>query len=101
MKIGVIGVNWAGFDFGLEPGRSPHAWEQFDYQGRQLEILSLPFQARDEEAVPELGQRLVLIRDRTEIRSLEEDLVITSYSIHYTKLYEVRSSSSPAPTSPI
>jgi len=70
----IIGVNWAGFDFGLEPGRSPHAWEQFDYQGRQLEILSLPLQGSDEEASPDLSRYLVLIRDRTEIRSLEEDL---------------------------
>ena len=70
----IIGVNWSSFTFGLKTGEAPYAWEQFDYQGRQLEILSLPFQASDEEAAPELGQHLVLIRDRTEIRSLEEDL---------------------------
>ena len=74
----IIGVNWCDFSFGhnLEDSAciAPYEWEQFDYQGRQLEILSLPFQASDEDAAPELGQRLVLIRDRTEIRSLEEDL---------------------------
>jgi len=74
----IIGANWCDFDLGRKTGDTtcvaPYEWEQFDYQGRQLEILSLPFQGRDEEAAPELGQRLVLIRDRTEIRSLEEDL---------------------------
>jgi len=74
----VIGVNWDDLPFGRPAGdmavSAPYKWEQFDYQGRQLEILFLPFQASDEEAAPELGQRLVLIRDRTEIRSLEEDL---------------------------
>ena len=70
----IIGVNWSSFTFGLKTGQAPYAWEQFDHQGRQLEILSLPFQAGDDEDAPESGQHLVLIRDRTEIRSLEEDL---------------------------
>jgi two-component system sensor histidine kinase HydH len=74
----IIGKNWCDFAFGCKTGGNAsstlHEWEQFDYQGRQLEILSLPFQEMDEAAAPELGQRLVLIRDRTEIRSLEEDL---------------------------
>ncbi|CCH48861.1 two-component system sensor histidine kinase NtrB [Pseudodesulfovibrio piezophilus] len=74
----IIGVNWCDFPFGRHIDDltciAPYEWEQFDYQGRQLEILSLPFQASDEDAAPELGQRLVLLRDRTEIRSLEEDL---------------------------
>lgn len=70
----IIGLNWQDFAIGQYDSKAPSQWEQFDYQGRQLEILSLPFQAQDEEAAPELGQRLVLMRDRTEIRSLEEDL---------------------------
>ncbi|QGY40094.1 ATPase [Pseudodesulfovibrio cashew] len=73
----IIGADWREFSFGQQAGEVHHTsyeWEQFDYQGRQLEILSLPFQASDVDAAPELGQRLVLIRDRTEIRSLEEDL---------------------------
>ncbi len=73
----ILGVNWSTFPF-CRPEEAPHSeayeWRQFDYQGRQLEILSLPFQEDDEDVVPELGQRLVLIRDRTHIRSLEEDL---------------------------
>lgn len=70
----IIGLNWHDFSLGRSVTETPSQWEQFDYQGRQLEILSLPFQAQDEEAAPELGQRLVLMRDRTEICSLEEDL---------------------------
>jgi two-component system sensor histidine kinase HydH len=74
----IIGVNWRDYPFARKGGDisciSSYEWEQFDYQGRQLEILSLPFQAADEDAAPELGQRLVLLRDRTELRSLEEDL---------------------------
>lgn len=74
----IIGVNWADYPFvrgsGGTAASASYDWEQFDYQGRRLEILSLPFQGVDEDAAPELGQRLVLIRDRTQIRSLEEDL---------------------------
>ncbi|WP_338668201.1 two-component system sensor histidine kinase NtrB [Pseudodesulfovibrio methanolicus] len=74
----IVGANWRDFDFGRQtsenPPSGPVEWEQFDYQGRQLEILFLPFQEHDEDAAPELGQRLVLIRDRTQIRCLEEDL---------------------------
>lgn len=74
----ILGINWSDLPFVAEDGNGgsviPYRWEQFAYQGRQLEILSLPFQASDEEAAPELGQRLVLIRDRTQLRSLEEDL---------------------------
>lgn len=74
----IVGANWHDFDFGGPTGENGPSgsveWEQFDYQGRQLEILFLFFQEHDEDAAPELGQRLVLIRDRTQIRSLEEDL---------------------------
>jgi two-component system sensor histidine kinase HydH len=74
----IVGGYWQDFDFGLQTNETRPSgsveWEQFDYQGRQLEILFLPFQEHDDDAAPELGQRLVLIRDRTQIRSLEEDL---------------------------
>lgn len=70
----IIGANWRDFDLGHAfaetSGLAPYEWEQFDYQGRQLEILSLPLQSSGDE----LDQRLVLMRDRTQIRSLEEDL---------------------------
>lgn len=71
----IVGANWSDFDIGHSftdaAALSPYEWEQFDYQGRQLEILSLPLQANEDD---EFDQRLVLMRDRTEIRSLEEDL---------------------------
>ncbi|BCS89683.1 two-component system sensor histidine kinase NtrB [Pseudodesulfovibrio sediminis] len=74
----IIGSNWRDFPFGGASEMSrmsiPYGWQQYDYQGRQLEILSLHLQTYDEDAAPELGQRLVLLRDRTQIRSLEEDL---------------------------
>jgi len=74
----IIGADWRDFDLGHPEGdgsaSSSYEWQQFDYQGRRLEILSLALQAHDEAADPELGQQLVLIRDRTRIRSLEEDL---------------------------
>ncbi|EGB14878.1 integral membrane sensor signal transduction histidine kinase [Pseudodesulfovibrio mercurii] len=74
----IVGANWRDFDFGRQTSETPPSgpvdWEQFDYQGRQLEILFLPFLEHDEDEAPEQAQRLVLIRDRTEIRSLEEDL---------------------------
>ncbi|QJB55423.1 ATP-binding protein [Pseudodesulfovibrio sp. zrk46] len=74
----ILGANWQALPFGRETGESPESadyqWQQFDYQGRQLEILSLPFQEQGEDDASDLGQKLVLIRDRTELRSLEEDL---------------------------
>ncbi|WP_243544110.1 two-component system sensor histidine kinase NtrB [Pseudodesulfovibrio tunisiensis] len=73
----IIGRNWQDFFIGMQAvegsGTAPYEWEQFDYQGRQLEILSLPFQEA-EESEPEQGLRMILVRDRTEIRSLEENL---------------------------
>ena len=73
----IIGAHWRDFDLGHPAGDgdpSSYEWQQFDYQGRRLEILSLALMADDEDADPEVGQRLVLVRDRTRIRSLEEDL---------------------------
>ncbi|WP_316897277.1 ATP-binding protein [Pseudodesulfovibrio indicus] len=74
----IVGANWHDFDFGRRTAENnpsgPVEWEQFDYQDRSLEILSLPFQEQDEDEASESRQLLVLIRDRTHIRSLEEDL---------------------------
>ena len=74
----IVGTYWQNFDFGLQTNENqpsgPVEWEQFDYQGRQLEILFLPFQEYGESDGPDQAQKLVLIRDRTQIRSLEEDL---------------------------
>lgn len=73
----VVGTDWRDFDLGHPAGDgdpSSYEWQQFDYQGRRLEILSLALMNNDEDADPEFGQWLVLVRDRTHIRSLEEDL---------------------------
>ena len=74
----IVGTYWQDFDFGLQTNENqpsgPVEWEQFDYQGRQLEILFLPFQEYGDSDGPDQAQKLVLIRDRTQIRSLEEDL---------------------------
>jgi two-component system sensor histidine kinase HydH len=74
----IVGTYWQDFDFGQQTNENqpsgPVEWEQFDYQGRQLEILFLPFQEYGGSEGPDLAQKLVLIRDRTQIRSLEEDL---------------------------
>lgn len=74
----IIGSNWRDFDLGSPEGdgdaSSSYKWQQYDYQGRRLEILSLTLMAHDEGADPDQGGQLALIRDRTRIRSLEEDL---------------------------
>ncbi len=72
----LVGRFWEDFPFGSPAAdirTADFGWQQHDYHGRQLEILSVPFPEGDDTA-PELGLRLVLIRDRTRIRSLEEDL---------------------------
>jgi two-component system sensor histidine kinase HydH len=74
----IIGSNWRDLDLGDPEGdgdaSSPYKWQQYDYQGRRLEILTLALMAHEEGGDPEEGRQLVLIRDRTRIRSLEEDL---------------------------
>ncbi|WP_147822231.1 two-component system sensor histidine kinase NtrB [Salidesulfovibrio onnuriiensis] len=72
----LVGRYWDDFPFGSPEGdhkSGDFGWQQHDFHGRQLEILSVPFPEGDENA-PELGLRLILLRDRTRIRSLEEDL---------------------------
>lgn len=68
---GLVGRNWSEFPLSGLKGTS--TWKQCEYQGRLLEILSLPFRNEPGDD-PEEEQRLILIRDRTHIRSLEEDL---------------------------
>ncbi len=73
----LVGRNWKDLPIGepdpAEPAAGEYEWQQHEYHGRNLEILSVPFPEGDNSA-PELGLRLVLIRDRTRIRRLEEDL---------------------------
>ncbi len=73
-----IGCNWSDFPF-ANPNDNLE-WKQYEYHGRHLEILSVPFQdhhtatnERSESDNP-LEEGLILIRDRTAIRSLEDDL---------------------------
>ncbi|MGE4552898.1 MAG: nitrogen regulation protein NR(II) [Desulfovibrionaceae bacterium] len=71
----LVGAKWRDFPF-ADLG-SAEAWRQYEYGGKRLEMLCVPFQdappdAEDGEAPME--ERLILIRDRTKIRALEEDL---------------------------
>lgn len=74
----LTGRQWSDFPFS-DPDGSPD-WTQHEYRGRRLEILAVPFQDttplktdQGEDDTP-LEARLILIRDRTAIRTLEEDL---------------------------
>lgn len=48
-------------------------WEQARVGGRSLEILSMPLPSAA-SAEGEAGERLVLVRDRTDLKALEDDL---------------------------
>lgn len=67
----LVGRNWKDFPF--TDLRGSHEWKQHEFGGRSLEMLCVPVQDEAEPASGQ-GQRLVLIRDRTTIRGLEEDL---------------------------
>ncbi|SKA63560.1 two-component system sensor histidine kinase NtrB [Desulfobaculum bizertense] len=54
-------------------GTSERTWVQYDYDGRCLEVLMLPIPP-SEKNPDEDGERLVLVRDRTDIKALEDDL---------------------------
>jgi two-component system sensor histidine kinase HydH len=74
----LIGRNWAEFPFAALSGSSPeqkapYQWRQVEHAGRVLEILCLPLQANASSA-GEGGERMVLLRDRTRLKNLEEDL---------------------------
>jgi signal transduction histidine kinase len=49
---------------GLNLQGESHGWEQFELDGRNLETLAVPLD----------GETMVLVRDRTQLRSLERDL---------------------------
>ncbi len=73
----LLGRNWSEFPFAdLSDGADaagPYQWRQFDHAGRVLEILSLPLQA-DASSEGAGGERMVLVRDRTRLKTLEDDL---------------------------
>ncbi|GAB6126088.1 two-component system sensor histidine kinase NtrB [Humidesulfovibrio idahonensis] len=73
----LLGRNWSEFPFAelstnAEQSK-PYQWRQFEHAGRVLEILCLPLQA-DASSEGAGGERLVLLRDRTRLKNLEEDL---------------------------
>jgi len=59
-------------------GSRPDEWRQYEHDGRLLEVLCLPLQAEDgadaSSAQAPAEERLVLLRDRTRMKSLEDDL---------------------------
>ena len=57
-------------------GSRPDEWRQYEHDGRLLEVLCLPLQAEDNAEIPPLKaeEKLVLLRDRTRMKSLEDDL---------------------------
>ncbi|HWR03306.1 MAG TPA: ATP-binding protein, partial [Humidesulfovibrio sp.] len=73
----LTGRNWSEFPFaGLAAGTDaakPYQWRQFEHAGKVVEILSLTLQA-DASSEGAGGERMVLLRDRTRIKTLEEDL---------------------------
>jgi two-component system, NtrC family, sensor histidine kinase HydH len=73
----LLGRSWSEFPFAdlapeIDPGKQ-YQWRQFEHAGRVLEILCLPLQA-DASSLGAGGERLVLLRDRTRLKNLEEDL---------------------------
>lgn len=73
----LLGRNWAEFPFadlaGGPDAAAPYLWRQYDHAGRVLEILCLPLQA-DASSEGAGGERMVLLRDRTRLKTLEDDL---------------------------
>jgi two-component system, NtrC family, sensor histidine kinase HydH len=61
-------------ELGQEAGAASESsgafWRNFSFEDRHLEILAVPLRADERE----LGERLVLLRDRTEIKKLEDSL---------------------------
>ena len=57
-------------------GSRPDEWRQYAHDGRILEVLCLPLQTEDGEDEHPLKteEKLVLLRDRTRMKSLEDDL---------------------------
>jgi two-component system sensor histidine kinase HydH len=72
----LIGRNWSEYPFAgqIKPGVALRAcpWMQFEHAGRVLEILCLPLSPGDAESGGE--ELLVLLRDRTRLKTLEDDL---------------------------
>ncbi|MBU1228659.1 MAG: ATPase [Proteobacteria bacterium] len=53
-------------------GSHPDEWRQYEHDGRSLEVLCLPLHGEGGSGQTE--ERLVLLRDRTRLKTLEDDL---------------------------
>ncbi|WP_243359699.1 two-component system sensor histidine kinase NtrB [Fundidesulfovibrio terrae] len=62
----LVGREFSGLPLDIDPGNCPLdcSWRQIELQGRSLEILAAPLER----------ETMVLVRDRTQLRSLERDL---------------------------
>ncbi|MBA4358849.1 MAG: ATPase, partial [Desulfovibrio sp.] len=82
----LTGRNFRDFPFAelaATDGSPPEEWRQYAHDGRILEVLCLPLQTEGaagpdqpeapSEAQSEAEERLVLLRDRTRMKSLEDD----------------------------
>jgi len=83
----LTGRNFRDFPFAemaATDGTSPDQWRQYEHDGRMLEVLCLPLQTEDATCQPPCAlagqapapteEKLVLLRDRTRMKSLEDDL---------------------------
>jgi two-component system sensor histidine kinase HydH len=75
----LIGQSFRDFPFAEQAatdGSRPDEWRQYEHDGRSLEVLCLPLQPEDKTQAPRLQveEKLVLLRDRTRMKSLEDDL---------------------------
>ncbi len=71
-KSPLLGRNWSEFPFNALG--QDLKWQQYEYAGYCLEILSVPFQFPEGKHAGSAESHMILLRDRTKIRSLEEDL---------------------------
>ena len=67
----LVGRSWRDLPFADLSGS--REWRQYEFAGKSLELLCVPVLEETDPAAGQ-GQRLVLLRDRTAIRSLEQDL---------------------------
>ena len=83
----LIGHSFRDFPFAemaATDGSRPDEWRQYEHDGRMLEVLCLPLQVEDGacqplckgagQAAAPTEEKLVLLRDRTRMKSLEDDL---------------------------
>ncbi len=75
----LIGRNFRAFPFAelaATDGSRPEQWRQYEHDGRVLEVLCLPLHGEPgaDRQPPQPEEKLVLLRDRTQLKTLEDDL---------------------------